>query len=190
MSSEDHGDRYPPTTNRSSGRDRAAQGDQDTSRDRDTTADPGPGWTPRGLGRGPAETEWATGVDRREDGSTMVYVVPRPHKSGVSFPGHLYRGDPPREVFQEVRGNHDWLYYARPAQHLEVETDNLLNQWVDQAGRQREAIESTGARHEWIVTHNPELIPELKKRFARARFPIEVLYVPMDQPVGPTGSTR
>ncbi|RUR01593.1 toxin glutamine deamidase domain-containing protein [Labedella endophytica] len=142
--------------------------------------DGGPGtWTEMNRGdRGLEDQEWGTGVDRLPNGHPVEYVVSS--DSGViEFDGHQFRGDPPAEVFQEVKGNYDHIYKPfPPGSTVSDKTRTLIEKWVRQAARQNTAVDSAGGQLEWILTRNPELVSQLEDAFIEAGLDIDVRYVP------------
>lgn len=128
--------------------------------------------------RGLEDQEWGTGVDRLPNGQAIEYVVPY-GKYPVEFDGHLFRGDPPVEVFQEVKGNYDFTYKPfPPGMSIENKMKDLIKKWVEQAQRQADVIDPTGADHEWILTQNPELVEPLQDALNDRRISVDVRYVP------------
>jgi hypothetical protein len=120
---------------------------------------------------GMADQEFATGVRQDGTGHIPEYVVP--HKGhDVEFDSFRKAGDPPVEVFQEVKGDYDILHST--FKNVNVQIDK----WVEQATRQAEAIRGRGAEHQWIFTRNPELAQQVAQRFEDAGLDVDVLYVP------------
>ncbi|MFE4194699.1 hypothetical protein ACFRJ9_02445 [Paenarthrobacter sp. NPDC056912] len=100
------------------------------------------------------------------------YVQPGGMHTTVDFDGHLWRGHPPTEVFQEVKGNYDLLfrgvYDGRYLRNQAVPT--AINDWVqDSVRRQIQALEARapGAHLEWLFTHNEELAMLMEKAVTR-----------------------
>ncbi len=132
-----------------------------------------------GSGRGLEDQAYATGVDLPPNGHPLEYVVTTSGGKQVDFDGHLYRGDPPAEVFQEVKGNYDYLYKPFPPGKTTAEKiTNELNHWVDQAARQQDALKGSGATREWVLTRNPELVPRLEEMFLERGIDANVVYLP------------
>jgi hypothetical protein len=133
----------------------------------------GPGeWKLTGRNaHGMEDQEFATGV--RHDGSGRVpeYFVDLKGKD-VEFDGFQKRGDPPVEVYQEVKGDYDFAHSKFTSVKAQI------NSWVAQATRQAEAIHGRGAEHQWIFTRNPELAQQVAQRFEDAGLDVDVLYVP------------
>jgi hypothetical protein len=142
--------------------------------------DGGPGtWTEMNRAdRGLEDQEWGTGVDRLPNGHPVEYIVPS-DGGNVQFDGHQFRGDPPAEVFQEVKGNYDHIYKSfPPGVSVADKTTALIDKWVAQATRQDSAIQGTGGRLEWILTRNPELVSTLEDALIDAGLDVDVRYVP------------
>lgn len=123
-----------------------------------------------------AEQEFATGVDRLPNGHPVEYVVPRgPGLQPVDFDGFLRRGDPPVEVYQEVKGDYSFIDKFKNPESM---WSKQLQKFVDQAERQRTAIGS-GPELEWIFTRNPELVELVQDLFADQGIDVTVRYVPL-----------
>jgi len=124
---------------------------------------------------GSADQAWATGIDRHSPTTALEYVVESVDAGTVDFDGHLHRGDPPVEVFQEVKGNYDFLHLGFRPPEVEFE------KWLTQLERQYDAIASTGGRLEWILTQNPELVGPFRDVLREAGIDdVDVLYVPIE----------
>lgn len=103
----------------------------------------------------------------------------------VIFDGHLWRGHPPIEVFQEVKGNHDFLYKGFLGDDA---PERQIQSWIgNQFRRQIQALEAraSGAQLEWVFTKNDELaemLLEAVEDFLADRgssISVDVKFVPM-----------
>jgi|GEM_PF-4479766 len=143
--------------------------------------DGGPGnWQEPTGGRsknGVPDQIFGTGVDIvGPQGKLLEYVVTEDNIR-VEFDGHLWRGHPPVEVFQEVKGNYSYLE-KRFFKKIGA-TDAAIAKWTrGQMTRQLEALPA-GARLEWIFTTNEELAQRVRTAVRRARFPIDVKFIPL-----------
>ena len=107
---------------------------------------------------------------------------PRPRHPGVTgaapgpvdFDGFLRRGDPPVEVYQEVKGDYSFIDKFKNPEPM---WSKQLQKFVDQAERQRTAI-GPDAELEWIFTRNPELVELVEDLFADQGIDVTVRYVP------------
>ncbi|MFK0009786.1 hypothetical protein ACIQTZ_22315, partial [Paenarthrobacter sp. NPDC090520] len=133
----------------------------------DTDGGPGtwqepPGRSPNGA---PDQT-FATGVTATgPKGNALEYVTDyitaAGEKKSIAFDGHLWRGRPPIQIFQEIKGNYDLVYRGLfEGFHGKAAIQKAINKWADQTLiKQIEALEgrAPGSRLEWIFTHNREL---------------------------------
>ncbi|VXC14464.1 hypothetical protein ARTHRO9V_210172 [Arthrobacter sp. 9V] len=95
----------------------------------------------------------------------------------VEFDGHLWRGHPPVEVFQEIKGNYSHL--EKPFFRGIGATDAAIAKWTrGQMTSQLEALPA-GARLEWIFTTFEELAQIVRTAVRRARFPIDMKFIPL-----------
>jgi hypothetical protein len=162
--------------------------------------DGGPGVWGEPLGRndkGVADQISGTGVTATgHKGLLLEYFVDFIKADGsvgkVEFDGHLWRGHPPTEVYQEIKGNYDLVlrgvfdnhYYRDKAPAMAIQ------KWVDETiRRQVQALEANapGSRLEWTFTHNPELAEMMEdavdmflRRNMGTTIEIVVKYVPMN----------
>lgn len=147
----------------------------------DTDGGPGSWQEPTG-GRsknGVADQIFGTGVDSvGPKGKLVEYVVIQDNIT-VEFDGHLWRGHPPVEVFQEVKGNYSYL--EKPFFRGIGATDAAIAKWV--RGQMKSQLEAlpVGARLEWIFTTNEELAQLVRTAVRRARFPIDVKFNPLEK---------
>ncbi|MFJ4168049.1 hypothetical protein ACIPY3_00920 [Paenarthrobacter sp. NPDC089714] len=57
----------------------------------------------------------------------------------VEYDGHLWRGRPPQEIFQEIKGNYGFL--MKPFFQRIGATDKMIEKWIDnQLSRQFDAL--------------------------------------------------
>lgn len=149
----------------------------------DTDGGPGIWQEPGGRNdKGVADQIFGTGITATgPQGYLLEYMINYVKANGspgrVEFDGHLWRGHPPTEVFQEVKGNYDLLYRGvydgRYLRDQAVPT--AVEDWVEGTiVTQLQAIEAAapGARLEWIFTHNEDL----------ARLVEDALYEPRRAP--------
>jgi hypothetical protein len=105
-------------------------------------------------GSGAAYQEHVTGILRNPDGSTTEYRMPYDNpKSGghpyVDFDGHVWRGQPPQEVFQEAKDGYP--YVADPESFI---GQAALAQMDQEATGQLAALRqsSPNAKLEWYFS--------------------------------------
>jgi hypothetical protein len=97
----------------------------------------------------------------------------------VEYDGHLWRGHPPVEIFQEVKGNYSYL--EKPFFEKIGATDKMIEQWIEkQLERQFEAL-PPDARLEWIFTTNEDLAIRFQSAVRLADYPVDVKYVPFNK---------
>ncbi|MDO6146377.1 hypothetical protein, partial [Paenarthrobacter aurescens] len=145
--------------------------------------DGGPGiWQEPTGGRsknGVPDQIFGTGVDSVGPKGKLVEYVVIQDNIKVEFDGHLWRGHPPVEVFQEVKGNYTYLE-KRFFQKIGA-TDKTISKWVDnQLKRQFEALPSD-ARLEWIFTRNEDLAIRFQRAARELDYPVEVKYLPRNK---------
>ncbi|MFC8038889.1 hypothetical protein ACFUOZ_06000 [Paenarthrobacter sp. NPDC057355] len=144
----------------------------------DTDGGPGTWAEPGGRNdKGVPDQIFGTGVTATgPKGYLLEYVVDYIKSDGsvgkVEFDGHLWRGHPPVEVFQEVKGNYDLLFkgvydglYLR-----DQAVTTAINDWVQNtARRQIQVLEAKapGAHLEWLFTQNKELALMMEKAVTR-----------------------
>ncbi|MFJ4030262.1 hypothetical protein ACIPWF_23145, partial [Paenarthrobacter sp. NPDC089989] len=131
--------------------------------------DGGPGTWQEPAGRSPngvPDQMFATGVTATgPEGNALEYVTDyitaTGEKKSIAFDGHLWRGRPPIQIFQEIKGNYDLVYRGLfEGFHGKAAVQKAINKWADQTLiKQIEALEgrAPGSRLEWIFTHNREL---------------------------------
>ena len=123
------GKTFPDTYSPDSGRDPAIQptvGD----------ADGGNGYF-KDVGRslhGAPEQQYFSGIDRVDSGHAREYILKDEDGNEVSFDGHGWIGDPPKEYFPEIKGHYDWMWpekkneeFTRWARELRSQHDALMN---------------------------------------------------------------
>jgi hypothetical protein len=120
-------------------------------------------------------------VQPLSNGQLLEYVVEHPDmKRPVDFDGHLFRGDPPVEVFQEIKG--DYSFFIEKLKKPEL----LLSQiqkWVEnQAARQLNALAdlAPGAKLEWVFTRNEDIAELFRDAVEDQGLPIDVRFVPIN----------
>ncbi|PRB36058.1 hypothetical protein, partial [Arthrobacter sp. MYb51] len=144
----------------------------------DTDGGPGSWQEPGGRNdKGVADQIFGTGITATgPQGYLLEYMVDHVKADGsmgkVEFDGHLWRGHPPIEVFQEVKGNYDLLFRGvYDGRYLRDQAVPIaIDDWVQStARRQIQALESKapGAHLEWIFTHNEELAKLMDKAVTR-----------------------
>ena len=113
---------------------------------------------------GGAYQEYVTGIQRREPGHALEYVVPSDGAfyGEVEFDGHFWRpGPPPEEVFQEAKGRYEfmdnWLADEDKKANrdpLRTKLDYVIQEtWINgQMQHQLDALEGNPfAKLEWYV---------------------------------------
>jgi hypothetical protein len=145
--------------------------------------DGGPGiWQEPTGGRsknGVPDQIFGTGVDIIGPKGKLVEYVVIQDNIKVEFDGHLWRGHPPVEVFQEVKGNYSYLE-KRFFQKIGA-TDKTISKWIDnQLKKQFEAI-PPDARLEWIFTRNEDLALRFQRAARELDYPVEVKYLPRNK---------
>ena len=132
--------------------------------------------------RGRDDQVFGSGVQPLSNGHLLEYVVEHPDlKRPVDFDGHLFRGDPPVEVFQEIKG--DYSFFVEKLKKPEL----LLSQiqkWVEnQAARQLNALADLApdAKLEWVFTRNEDIAELFRDAVEDQGLPIDVRFVPINR---------
>ncbi|MFJ4169713.1 hypothetical protein ACIPY3_09395 [Paenarthrobacter sp. NPDC089714] len=160
--------------------------------------DGGPGTWQEPVARnshGVSDQIFATGVTSTgPKGNLLEYVMnsisARGDKKSIAFDGHLWRGRPPLEIFQEIKGNYDLIHKGIfNGQYLRnLAPQAALKYWVETARKQLAMLEAKapGSQLEWVFTHNPEfaemLDKALRKSMAKEKSTVSfvVKYVPLE----------
>ena len=142
--------------------------------------DGGPGVWAEPAGRSPngvADQTFATGVTATgPKGNPLEYFVVH-HDVIVEFDGHLWRGRPPVEVFQEIKGNYSFL--TKPFFQKIGATEKMIGKWIDNQLSKQVAALPSGARLEWIFTANEELAMQFRRAVRRFGYPVDVKFIPL-----------
>ncbi|MFF2317387.1 hypothetical protein ACFVTE_14065 [Arthrobacter sp. NPDC058097] len=122
---------------------------------------------------------FGTGVETvGPNGKLLEYVVVHDGMK-VDYDGHFWRGHPPIEIYQEIKGNYSYL--DKPFFQRIRATDRTLGKWIDgQLDRQLEAL-PPGARLEWIFTRNEDLARRFQQIVREEELPVDVKYIPLTQ---------
>ncbi|BCW62164.1 restriction endonuclease fold toxin 5 domain-containing protein [Arthrobacter sp. StoSoilB22] len=140
----------------------------------DTDGGPGSWQEPGGRNdKGVPDQIFGTGVTATgPKGYLLEYFIDYVKADGsvgkVEFDGHLWRGHPPAEVYQEIKGNYDLLFRGvYDGRYLRSEAvPTAIREWVqDRVAKQIEALEAKapGAHLEWIFTQNEDLAKIMDK---------------------------
>ena len=122
----------------------------------------------------------------------MDYISATGEKKSIDFDGHLWRGRPPIQIFQEIKGNYDLVYRGLfEGFHGKEAIQKAIDKWADETlVKQIEALESRapGSRLEWIFTHNRELSEMMEDAVARymddhpdCSVMVDVKYLPLER---------
>ena len=145
--------------------------------------DNGPGvWLP--VNRGASGMDYQrqiSGVPKAPDGSMMEYYLPlkKPGDewSEVSFDGHVWRGQPPEEVYLDAK---DGYYWPIIDNQIEPAFNNQLKNFTDEAKRQLDAMKQAkvvDARLEWHFS-DEEVANFMREYFDKNEYDITVVYTP------------
>lgn len=131
--------------------------------------------------RGRDDQVFGSGVQPLSNGNLLEYVVEHPDmKRPVDFDGHLFRGDPPVEVFQEIKG--DYSFFIEKLKKPEL-LMSQIQKWVEnQATRQLNALAdlAPGAKLEWVFTRNEDIAELFRDAVEDQGLPIDVRLVPIN----------
>ncbi|MFK0005167.1 hypothetical protein [Paenarthrobacter sp. NPDC090522] len=118
------------------------------------------------------------------------YITAAGEKKSIAFDGHLWRGRPPIQIFQEIKGNYDLIHKGIfNGQYLRnLAPQAALKYWVETARKQLAMLEAKapGSQLEWVFTHNPEfaemLDKALRKSMAKEKSTVSIVvkYVPLE----------
>ena len=123
-----------------------------------------------------------SGVPKADDGSIMEYYLPWTKSDGelsqLSFDGHVWRGQPPEEIYLEAKDGYNFPIVNRP--WPDAATRQLV-EWEDEAKRQLEAMEQAGvvneARLEWHFS-DEKVADFMRRHFKENGYNITVIYTP------------
>ncbi|MFK0009869.1 hypothetical protein ACIQTZ_22730, partial [Paenarthrobacter sp. NPDC090520] len=158
--------------------------------------DGGPGVWAEPLARnsqGVPDQTFATGVTATGPRGNLLeyvtdYITATGEKKSIAFDGHLWRGRPPIEIFQEIKGNYDLVYRGLfEGFHGKNASKEAVDFWLDKVHQQLEALEAKvpGSKLEWVFTHNRELAEMLDKAVRKSMedsnysVSIVIKYVPL-----------
>lgn len=135
--------------------------------------------SPRSINGAP-EQQYITGIDRVHDTQAREYVLPRKDGTVVSFDGHTWRGDPPKEYFTEVKGHLDFLDNIKPALLTKRLEEMVERELVNQIDALRHGG-TPGYVHEWVFTEKVvmDTFEQVMRRYPQLRGQITVRYEPM-----------
>ncbi|MCC3291492.1 hypothetical protein [Arthrobacter sp. zg-Y1110] len=134
---------------------------------------------PRSINGAP-EQQYITGIDRIHETQAREYVVHNKDGVGIAFDGHTWRGDPPVEVFQEVKGHLDFLDNIKPALLTKRLDEMVTRELVPQI----DALKHSGTPgyvHELVFTEKVvmDTFEQVMKRYPLLRKDIVVRFEPM-----------
>ena len=142
-------------------------------------ADGGPGvWDTSaraGDSSGMAYQQFVTGVAPDVvTGRMPEYFTPRPEGRPVEFDGHLWRGQPPHEVFLEAKGGYEKIMFEP---WYKGGLKGQMRDWLAAAQRQREAM-PPGASLEWHFAEQ-RVADLMRDAVAGAKLNVDVFFTPL-----------
>ena len=150
------------------------------SRPAEDDSDGGVGvWKPIGRGKdGAAYQAQISGVPRADGEKTMEYLTPFTEADGstgeIMVDGHVWRGQPPEEIFLEAKDGYNFPIIRRPWGNA---AKDQLDDFTDEAIRQVEAARQAGGRVEWHFS-DEDVANWMRDYFQRKEIDVTVIYTP------------